>query len=100
MQIELTIDGNHVTCRELGTQRAPGGLGGETFTMTVTGNSGNLDADGNAVTQDGRQFLGIYELRGDTLRWCVTNRGRQRSTTMVTDRGNYLMILGKRPTRS
>lgn len=100
MEIELTIEGNRITGRELGTQRAPGGLGGGTFTMTGNGNSGNLDADGNAGPQDGRQFMGIYELQGDTLRWCVSNRSRQRPTAMATDRGNYLMILRKQPSRS
>lgn len=100
MEVELTIEGNRITGRELGTQRAPGGLGGGTFTMTGNGNSGNLDADGNAGPQDGRQFMGIYELQGDTLRWCVSNRGRQRPTAMATDRGNYLLILRKQPSRS
>lgn len=100
MEIELTVEGNRITGRELGTQKAPGGLGGGALTMTGNGNSGNLDADGNAGPQDGRQFMGIYELQGDTLRWCVSNRGRQRPTTMATDRGNYLLILRKQPARS
>lgn len=100
MEVELTVEGNRITGRELGTQRASGGLGGGTFTMTGNGNSGNLDADGTEGPQDGRSFMGIYELQGDTLRWCVSNRGRQRPTAMATDRGNYLMILRKQPSRS
>lgn len=99
MEVELTVEGNRITGRELGTQRAPGGLGGGTFTMTGNGNSGNLDAVGDAGPQDGRQFMGIYELQGETLRWCVSNRGRQRPSTMATDRGNYLLILRKQPAR-
>lgn len=93
MEIELTIDGNQITGRELGTRRAPGGLGGGTFVMTGDGRSGNLDAEGNAGPQDGRSFQGIYEFDGEVLRWCVSNRGRQRPTAMATERGNYLMIL-------
>jgi uncharacterized protein (TIGR03067 family) len=100
MEVELTVEGNRITGKELGTTRAPGGLGGGTFTMTGTGNTGNLDADGNSGPQDGRQFMGIYELQGETLRWCVSNRGRQRPTTMATDRGNYLLILRKQSARS
>lgn len=100
MEVELTIEGNRIVGRELGTQRAPGGLGAGTFTMTGNGNSGNLDADGTDGPQDGRHFQGIYELQGDTLRWCVSNRGRQRPTAMATDRGNYLMILRKQTSRS
>lgn len=100
MEVELTIEGDRITGRELGTQRAPGGLGAGTFVMTGNGNSGNLDADGTAGPQDGRHFLGIYELQGDTLRWCVSNRGRQRPTVMASDRGNYLMILQRQGSRS
>lgn len=95
MEVELTIEGNRVTGRELGTRRAPQGLGGGTFVMTGDETSGNLDADGTSGPQDGRHYLGIYELQADTLRWCVSPR-RQRPQTMATDRGSYLMILRKR----
>lgn len=93
MEIELTVEGNRIIGRELGTQRAPGGLGGGTFTISGDGKSGNLDAEGNSGQQDGRSFMGIYEFDGETLRWCVANRGRTRPQVMATDRGNYLMVL-------
>lgn len=101
MEIELTIEANRITGREVGTtRRAPEGIGGGTYVMTGNGASGNLDADGTSGPQDGRHFLGIYELQGDTLRWCVANRGRQRPQAMATDRGNYLMVLRKQATRN
>ncbi len=101
MEIELTVEGNKITGREVGTtRRAPEGIGGGTFVMTGNGASGNLDAEGTSGPQDGRQFLGIYELQGDTLRWCVANRGRQRPQAMATDRGNYLLILRKQPAKN
>ncbi len=101
MEIELTVEGNRITGREVGTtRRAPEGIGGGTFVMTGNGASGNLDAEGTSGPQDGRQFLGIYELQGDTLRWCVANRGRQRPQVMATDRGNYLLILRKQPAKN
>lgn len=101
MEIELTVEGNMITGREVGTtRRAPEGIGGGTFVMTGNGASGNLDAEGTSGPQDGRQFLGIYELQGDTLRWCVANRGRQRPQVMATDRGNYLLILRKQPAKN
>lgn len=93
MEVELTIRGNQIQARELGTRRAPGGLGAGTFTLTRA--EGYLDADGTEGPQSGRHYMGVYELRGNTLRWCVTGRGRQRPTTMATERGNYLMILEK-----
>ena len=93
MEIELTVEGNRMTARELGTRRAPEGLGGGTYTLEGQNGRGNLDAEGTSGPQDGRTYLGIYELDGDTLRWCVTGRRRQRPDVMATDRGNYLMIL-------
>lgn len=96
MQIELTVVGNRVTGREVGTNRAPpGGLGAGTWTMNGDGRSGNLDADCTEGPNNGRHYLGIYEIQGSTLRWCVSNRDRQRPDTMATDRGNYLMILDR-----
>jgi uncharacterized protein (TIGR03067 family) len=96
MQIEVTVVGNRVTGREVGTNRAPpGGLGAGTWTMSGDGRSGNLDADCTEGPNQGRHYLGIYEIQGNTLRWCVSNRERQRPDTMATDRGNYLMILDR-----
>ncbi len=93
MEIELTVEGNRIMGREVGTRRAPEGIGGGTFVITGDGRSGNLDAEGTSGAQDGRSFMGIYEFDGEVLRWCVANRGRQRPQTMATDRGNYLMVL-------
>ena len=101
MEIELTVEGNRMTGREQGTRRGPAeGLGSGTFTMTGNGKTGNIDTDGTSGSQDGRHSMGIYELDGDTLKWCVTQRNRVRPTTMVTDRGNYLLILRKQPARN
>lgn len=95
MEIELTVEGNRMTARELGTRRAPEGMGAGTYTLEGQNGRGNLDAEGTSGPQDGRSYLGIYELDGETLRWCVTGRRRQRPEEMATDRGNYLMILRK-----
>ena len=101
MEIELTVEGNRMTGRELGTKRGPAeGLGAGTFTMTGNGKTGNIDTDGTSGSQDGRHSMGIYELDGDTLKWCVTQRNRARPTTMATDRGNYLLILRKQTARN
>lgn len=94
MEIELTIRGNRIDGRELGTNRSPpGGLGSGVFTLTGNGRSGTMDAEQTAGPETGRRYQGIYEFDGETLRWCVTARNRQRPTVMATERGNYLMIL-------
>lgn len=92
MEMELTVRGNRMEARELGTNRAPGGLGAGTYTIGA-GGPGTLDAVQTAGQESGRNYLGVFEVTGDTLRWCVTGRNRQRPTTMATDRGNYLLIL-------
>lgn len=93
MEIELTVEGNRITGREVGSRRAPEGIGGGTFISTGDGRTGNLDAEGTSGPQEGRSFQGIYEFDGEVLKWCVSNRGRQRPQSMATERGNYLMVL-------
>lgn len=107
MQMELRIEGNRMSAREIaggGGRGRPGGGGGRgggddgfgdgTFVVSAQGNSGNLDATGtSAGRHEGVEYLGIFEIKGDTLRWCVGNRGRARPQEYGTGRGNYLMVL-------
>ncbi len=97
MEMELTINGNTIDGKELSTQRAPGGLGSGTYTMTGNATSGTLDAAQTTGPQAGRTYMGVYEVTGNTLKWCVTGRNRTRPTTMATDKGNYLLILKRQP---
>jgi uncharacterized protein (TIGR03067 family) len=46
-----------------------------------------------------RTFLGIYELDGDTLKWCVDNRSKERPTEFRTISGKYLLILKRQKER-
>lgn len=93
MQMELRIEGNRIAARELGSNRAGEGLGEGVYEIAANGNSGNLDATGTGGPQAGQRFLGIFELSGNELRWCVGNRGRPRPQEYATRSGNYLMIL-------
>jgi uncharacterized protein (TIGR03067 family) len=57
---------------------------------------GTLDAAGvGAGPTRGKTYLGIYQIDGDTLRWCTANPGRPRPTQLMTRRGDgwYLMVL-------
>lgn len=95
MEMELRIEGNRMSAREVGTNRSPQGpdLGNGTFTVSGSGNSGSLDAVGTGGAPNGRDFPGIFELDGDTLKWCVSNRGRNRPRNFETGAGKYYMIL-------
>lgn len=93
MQMELRVEGNRMIGREVGTNRAPEGLGDGTFVVSGTGNSGSLDAVQTSGQHMGREYPGIFELDGDTLRWCVNNRNGSRPAAFESNRGNYYMIL-------
>lgn len=93
MQMELRVEGNRMVGREVGTSRAPEGLGDGTFVVSGTGNTGTLDATQTSGQHSGREYPGIFELEGDTLKWCVNNRNGSRPTSFESNRGNYFMIL-------
>ena len=62
---------------------------------------GTLDTAAVAGPLRGKTYLGIYQLDGDTLRWCTANPGRARPTELMTRRGEgwYLMVLKRVPAR-
>ena len=95
MQMELRIEGQRMVAREIGTSRAPGGLGDGTFVVGGTVDSGTLDAVATSGQHPGKEYPGIFELEGDTLRWCVNNHNRQvqRPAAFETGRGFYYMVL-------
>lgn len=99
-EMELTITGNRMEGKDL-SQRSGGGnegLGTGTFAITGNGASGNLDADGTASPHRGKHYLGIYQLDGDTLRWCISVHDGQRPRTLASGDGSYLMVLRKQAT--
>jgi uncharacterized protein (TIGR03067 family) len=62
---------------------------------------GTLDTAATGGPLRGKSYLGIYQLDGDTLRWCTANPGRPRPTQLMTRRGDgwYLMVLRRVPVR-
>lgn len=50
--------------------------------------------DATKTNERGRkeEYVGIYSLEGDTLKWCVS-RGKQRPTQFETVKGSFLVIL-------
>jgi uncharacterized protein (TIGR03067 family) len=59
-------------------------LGAGTFTLDLGQNPRRLDSVGTDGQPRGRNFLGIYTLEGDTLRWCAANPGKPRPTEFIT----------------
>ena len=50
--------------------------------------------DATKTNERGRkeEYLGIYSLEGDTLKWCVS-RGKVRPTEFLTAKGSFLVII-------
>jgi hypothetical protein len=138
IHLQLTIDGDKITSKNLGGGgfgggggggRGPGGggggggdLGSGTFEITDvdgvkqmdatrTGGGGGGGRPGGGGGRPGgpgggrgpgggggggQQNLGIMSVEGDTLKWCVANRGG-RPTEFATNRGqgSFLLILTK-----
>ena len=61
------------------------------------GKTGNMDAVYTSGPNAGEVCLGIYQLEGETLQWCVSNRPGQRPSGMATGNGNWLLVLNKVP---
>ena len=89
-QIELLIAGNRIEGRELGGRGD--NLGAGTFTMTGNGKAGNMDAVYTEGQRAGQTCLGIYRLDGNTLTWCVNNRGA-RPQGFEQGPGNWMLTL-------
>lgn len=90
-QIELLITGDRIEGREIGPAGGDS-LGAGTFTMTGNGKSGNMDAVYTDGPRAGQVCLGIYRLEGNTVLWCVNNRG-VRPQELAAGPGNWLLTL-------
>lgn len=92
MQLELVVNGNTMRAREFGTNRIPeGGLGAGKF---VLNGPGQLDALQTEGRNQGRNYPGIFEIQGDVLRWCVSNRPGERPAAMASvGASSYLLVL-------
>jgi hypothetical protein len=89
-EIELTIDAKTIKGRELGPNGGRS-MGAGKYELTGTG-AGNLDTEQTEGRDEGTTFVGIYELKGDELKWSVTRR-HLRPKGFTAQGGNYVLIL-------
>lgn len=92
-KIELMIADNRIAGRDVGRRGDDPNLGTGTFLASGGANAGILDAQ----YSDGRICRGIFEMRGDALYWCVSNRGEDRPDRFITANGFWLMVLKRVP---
>ncbi|MBM4039307.1 MAG: TIGR03067 domain-containing protein [Planctomycetes bacterium] len=90
VHLKLTIKGDHVDAERLDNQQLPMKEG--TYKITP---GKPMEMDGTSVNPRGRgqTFLGIAELSGDTLKWCVSTPNNPRPTEFETKKPSFLVIL-------
>lgn len=94
VHLRLIIDADKISAVDLGSPEKDKSMGSGTFQLDLSKELKVMDATG--VVLPGKRektFLGIYEIDGDTLKWCVDNRAKERPTAFRTFSGKYLLIL-------
>ncbi len=92
---ELVITAQQITCKDA----RGGSMGAGTYRIGGNGAVRTIDATGTAGQPSGKAFQGIYQVSGDTLKWCSGNdRARTRPTEFKTNVGNghFLMLLTRK----
>ncbi|MBN9120623.1 MAG: TIGR03067 domain-containing protein [Planctomycetes bacterium] len=94
-QLRITVTGDKMTAVDLKNNKD---MGSGTFKIDPTKSLKTLDATGVVPpAKRDKTYLGVYELDGDTLKWCVDNRQRgERPTEFRSNNGNFLMILKRK----
>jgi|GEM_PF-755524 len=91
VKLEVTITGTAIKGIEL---KGEGAInhGEGAHTLNLKEKPGWLDATKTNERGRKEEYLGIYSLEGDTLKWCVS-RGKQRPAEFLTAKGSFLVIL-------
>ncbi len=68
-------------------------LGEGSFKLDLTSKPARLDASPTKGPEKGETYLGIYLLKGDTLKWCVSTPGNERPTEFATRGTQFFLVL-------
>jgi len=90
VHLELTIKGDHVDAKRLDGQKLPMNEG--TYKITP-GTPMQMDGTETNARGRARAYLGIAELNGATLKWCVATPNNPRPTEFETKRPSFLVVL-------
>ena len=77
---EVVIKDGKITAKDGGKS----GLGEGTYKLNLGTNPKTLDAVGTGGKTQGKNYLGIYKLNGDSLEWCAGNPAIPRPTAFFT----------------
>lgn len=93
--MRLTIAGDKMTAVDLNANNKEMGSG--TFKLNLSNAIKEMDATGIVLpARKDKTYLGIYELNGDTLKWCVDNRRNEHPTEFRSSGGTFMMILKRK----
>lgn len=94
VKLELTISPDLIRAKQFKGKQAFD-LGEGTYKLRLDGKPRHLDGDKKLDNPNRKQvWLGIYELNGDTLRWCVGKKARP--SDFATGDGAFLLILKRK----
>jgi uncharacterized protein (TIGR03067 family) len=85
---ELVIDGDKITIKSEGKE-----VGQESFTLDPTKKPKAIDFLTLTGEEKDKKRLGIYELDGDNLKFCVDEKGEARPADFKTKESGILVIL-------
>jgi uncharacterized protein (TIGR03067 family) len=93
--LRLTVAGEAMTAVDLnGGSKS---LGTGKLAIDPAGPLRQLDAVGAVLpARREKTYLGVYQLDGDTLRWCVGNKQDVRPDEFRSHNGNYLLVLKRK----
>ena len=92
---EMVITAAQITCKD----GRGSSMGAGTYRLGSSGAVRTIDATGTAGQPSGKAFKGIYQINGDTLKWCSGNdKAKTRPTELKTNVGNghFLLILTRK----
>ncbi len=92
---EMVITDAQITCKDGGGRS----MGAGTYRVGGAGALKTIDATGTAGQPQGKAFQGVYQVSGDSLKWCSGNdKARTRPTELKTNVGNghFLMLLTRK----
>lgn len=94
VHLRLIIKEDKINAIDLGSTEKNKDMGNGTYKVDPSKSVKEIDATGIVLPgKREKTYLGIYELEGDTLKWCVDNRGKERPTEFRTFGGKYLLIM-------
>jgi uncharacterized protein (TIGR03067 family) len=88
-----------ITAEKITAKDAKGvSLGEGTYKLDVSQNPAAIDSVGTTGQARNKTYQGIFELKGDTLKWCVANPGKPRPSAFVTTPGGgqFLLVLRRK----